>query len=906
MRLRRVVVPAVALLLSGFFAGAAPARAADAGTWTVAAPSDDFLPGGTPVAAIGYDPGAGTVTLGVSRGGHAVLLPSPVGIRTERADLTQGLTFLGRTTRRVSERYTTVVGKRTRRSATMTEARFAFRGTTGARVDLVVRVSRDGVAYRYALAADYGAVLGEASAFTVPVDATAWLAKYAVDNESQFTRTTAGAAAAGEYEHPALFDVDGQYLMLAESGVDGRYSGGRLVHDAGGGTYRVRLWDDRVQVTGALDTPWRTMVVGDLNTVAASTLTDDLAPPSRLRDTSWIRPGKVFWSWLSGGREAGESLETQESYVDYAAAHGWPYILVDAGWYFDPNWNYVTGWEQTSWMPSLVRYAAARQVKVITWIHYDQLDTAEERAARLPLFERWGVAGLKIDFMNSESQQMFQWYDAIIPEAAAHHLMLDFHGSTIEHGTQRTWPNVVTFEGVYGAEHSAAPSTADLTTLPFTRNVVGSMDYTPEAFQRVPPRRNTSDAHELALSVVYESGIQNFSGSIDAYRARPEAQRFLDQVPTVWDDTRLLAGSPGDSAVFARRAGDRWFLGGGYAGPARTAPVPLTLPGGRWLVDLVTDGPTGLVRQQRVVDAGTTMAVGIAQDGGFAAIACRWRPGLTSCDRPVQTIPATTVTVDPASTTLTPTASVTVTGGFTVDGSEAMTDVSVAPQVPAGWTVHGGPATARRVRPGQTVTGTWTVTAPADPTFGYLDIPVVARFHDPDRRRDFEDQQTFRVHTWKPLPAGWTYLSDLPFVASSNGLGPVERDLTNGQAAAGDGRGIAIRQVTYGKGLGTFAPATVSFALGGRCTELVADVGVDDEAGLDVARAGGAGGTVGFAVTGDGAALAAVGPVSTRDAARHLDVDLTGVSTMDLQVTDGGDGTLNDRASWGDARVHCG
>jgi hypothetical protein len=900
--MRRVALLAVALLVSGL---SAPAHASDGGTWTVAGPSDEFSSGGSPVASIGYDRAAGTVTLAVSRGGRSVLLPSPVGIRTERADLSQGLTFLGRTTRRVSERYTTVVGKRTQRSATMTEARFAFRGTTGARVDLVVRVSRDGVAYRYALPADDGAVLGEASAFTVPAGATAWLAKYAVDNESMFNRTTAATAAAGEYEHPALFEVDGQYLMLAESDVDGRYSGGRLVHDAGSSTYRVKLWDDRVQVTGALNTPWRTMVVGDLNTIATSTLTDDLATPSRIADTSWIRPGKVFWSWLSGGREAGESLETQESYVDYAAAHGWPYILVDAGWYFDPNWNYRTGWEQTSWIPQLVKYAADRQVRVITWIHYDQLDTAEERAVRLPLFEKWGVAGLKIDFMNSESQQMFQWYDTIIPEAAAHHLMLDFHGSTIPHGTQRTWPNVVTFEGVYGEEHSAAATTADLTTLPFTRNAVGSMDYTPEAFQRVAPRRLTSDGHELGLSVVFESGIQNFAGSIDAYRARPAAQRFLDQVPTVWDETRLLAGSPGDSAVFARRSGDRWFLGGAYSGAARTAQVPLTLPAGRWLVDLVTDGPTGLVSQRRTVDAGTTMAVDIAQDGGFAAIACRWRPGLASCDRPVRVIPPTTVTVDPASATLTPGASVTVTGGFTVDASEAMTDVTMAPQVPAGWTVHGGPVTARRVRAGQTVSGTWTVTVAAEPTFGYVNVPVVARFHDPDRHRDFADQQTFRVHTWRPLPAGWNYLSDLPFAASSNGLGPVERDLTNGPAGAGDGKGIAIREVTYGKGLGTFAPSTVSFALGGRCTELVADVGVDDEAGLDVARASGAGGTVGFAVTGDGVTLATTGTMSTKDAARRLDVDLTRVSTVDLQVTDGGDGTLNDRASWGDARVLC-
>jgi alpha-glucosidase len=161
------------------------------------------------------------------------------------------------------------------------------------------------------------------------------------------------------------------------------------------------------------------------------------------------------------------------------------------------------------------------------------------------------------------------------------------------------------------------------------------------------------------------------------------------------------------------------------------------------------------------------------------------------------------------------------------------------------------------------------------------------------------------VHTWRPLPAGWTYLSDLAFAAEHNGLGPVERDLTNGQAAAGDGRGIAIRRVTYGKGLGMFATGDVSFALGGRCTQLVTDVGVDDEAGLDVARQH-VGGTVAFSVAGDGTVLSDTGTMSTVDPARTLTVDVTGVSTLTLRVGDGGDGTQNDRASWADARVHCG
>jgi alpha-glucosidase len=626
----RVLAVGAGLIVAAVLFGVAPAGARErpaTAPWVVRAPG-----GGGPVATVGYDHTAGTVTLAVSRAGRPVLEPGPVGIVTERADLSGGLRFLRRTDRIVAERYTTTVGKRTERRALMAEARFAFAGAGGARLDLIVRVARDGVAYRYALPAGHGAVLRETSAFAVPAGAPAWLARYRQDYENPYLATTAGAAASGEYEHPALFESPGGYLLLTESDVDGRYAGARLVHEAGSGRYAVKLWnDERILGDGPLETPWRTMIVADLGTVSASTLADDLAPPSRVRDTSWIRPGKVFWSWLAGGREAGQSLALQQGYVDYAAEHGWPSVLVDAGWYFDRDWNYDPTWETTSWIPELVRYARARGVRVLTWIHFNELDTAEERAARLPLFERWGVAGLKVDFMDAESQERLQWYDRILPEAAAHHLTLNFHGSTIPHGIQRTWPHVMTMEAVHGAEKREL-TTTHLTSLPFTRNVVGSMDYTPMAWHR--PSRPTSDAHELALSVVFESGEVNLAGRVEDYRARPLAERYLDQVPTVWDETRLLAGRPAESAVFARRSGDRWFLGGGFAGAARTARVPLGLPAGRWLIDIVTDGPAGLVRQARVATAGDVLAIDVVRDGGFAAIACRWRPGLTSCDRP--------------------------------------------------------------------------------------------------------------------------------------------------------------------------------------------------------------------------------------------------------------------------------
>ena len=624
----RTAVTAVCASLAAALLGGVPAQAEQHDqAWSLSAGAH------APRAEVGLDDTTGRLTLAVSRDGRTVIEPSPVGLVTEQADLSKDLRFLHRKSRKVEERYRTRSGKRLDRRVRMNETRLSFVGAQGARLDLVVRAAADGIAYRYVLPAGSGDVLGEASAFTLPADAKAWLGAYRADNEGQFAQYTAATAPTGAYSDQALFSTDGGYTLLAESDLTGGYSGARLAHDQGTGTYRVELADERVAATGPLATPWRAMVTGDLATVTRSTFTDDLAPASKVRDTSWIRPGTVLWTWLAGGREAGQSLAAQKAYVDHAAQRHWPYEAVDAGWYYRPGEWDVTDpdWQTDSWMPELVRYARAKGVGIIVWIHQRDLDTPEERAQWLPTLEQWGVRGVKIDFMNSEAQPMLRWYDTVLAETAAHHLMVDFHGSTIPKGIQRTWPQVMTLEGVAG-EEKRTNTAAHLTTLPFTRNVVGSMDFTPGAFQRVGLRPN-SDAAEVGLTVAYESGLQMFAGTPESYAARPLAGAYFDQVPAAWDDTRLLAGTPGQEAVLARRSGDRWFLGGLYAGAARTARVPLALGPGRWLVETIRDGADGLVQDRRVLRGGDTLTVDVVANGGFAGLACPWRPGLTTCHR---------------------------------------------------------------------------------------------------------------------------------------------------------------------------------------------------------------------------------------------------------------------------------
>jgi alpha-glucosidase len=302
------------MLAVGTLTALAHAAGHDGGSWTVHQPRHqrDGI-----TAVVRLDATDGTVTLAARRGATTVLEPAPVGVVTAAADLTSGLRLDARHTRRVTEHYTMTTGKQLRRTARMTETRFSFTGRGGARLDLLVRVSDDGIAYRYALPGN-GAVTveREASAFRLPGSARAWLTPYTPNYERVYTPTTAAGAADGSYAYPSLFRVGDTYTLLTESDVDGRYAASRLVHEEGSGHYAVHLADASVTSAGPLATPWRTAVIGDLASVTESTLVDDLAPASRIEDTSWIRPGKVAWSWLDGFAAAQRSLATQQRFVD--------------------------------------------------------------------------------------------------------------------------------------------------------------------------------------------------------------------------------------------------------------------------------------------------------------------------------------------------------------------------------------------------------------------------------------------------------------------------------------------------------------------------------------------------------------------------------------------------------------
>ncbi|MBP2705927.1 glycoside hydrolase family 97 catalytic domain-containing protein [Microbispora sp. RL4-1S] len=678
----------------------------------------------------------------------------------------------------------------------------AFREAGGAEWQVIMRVARDGVAIRYALPALDGTVrvTGDRTAVTLPAGSRSWVLDYQTWYETP--RYGAGTAelSAGAYGLPLLTRLDAErHVLITESAIDGRFAGAHLragEPDADGGrTLRFTFADDAVEVARGPVTPWRVFLVGTLPRLVSSLLVEELAPPAspELEEAAWVRPGRAAWSWWSDFY-SGAQLEKQKHFVDVAAGLGWEHLLIDCGW-------------DETWVPEIVAYAGRRGVQVHLWAVWRDLN-GPEALRKLALWRSWGVAGIKVDFMESESKDRYRWYDTILTETARLGLMVNFHGSVIPRGWARTWPQVIGYEAIRGAEYyvffeNQALTAAHNVIQPFTRNIAGAMDATPVAFGA--GNRTTSDGHELGLSVAFECGITHFAGHVDAYTARPPAARFLAELAPYWEETVLLSGDPDSHAVVARRYGDRWFVGGIATGPARTVHVPFAELGVGpaaqvWIVgDASPAGDevpaTGLA--ETTTTAGHGVDVEVARDGGFVAIVAPADADLfRSAARPVRPAPA----VRPAVAEVGP------------DGVASLTtDADARLRLPPGWTARRAGDTGWAVRP-----------APSLPP-GHLGVVTV------ERDGDGVVPVIAHARVVRPLEPGSHALSGLPMLAFVNDDGPVERDQSNGGGNPGDGRPLRVAGQGFDRGLGTAPYSEARFHLGGHATTFTGAVGVDDE-----------------------------------------------------------------------------
>ena len=458
----------------------------------------------------------------------------------------------------IERTYSMLSGKRSECSYRYHEMIYVGENGTIKPIGITFSVTDDGVAFNFNES-------DESISYVIPEGTKRWMQSLKTDYEGFYPMST--SAKNGKYGYPALIEYgNGVFGLITETGIKHGNSCSYLVCD--GDEYKVTYTDED---TGNFH-PWRIIILGSLADIVESTMVTDFAEKCKIEDTSWIKPGVSSWIYWAYNHSSKDFKKVKE-YIDLAHDMGWPYTLIDWEWDEMSNGGKIE---------DALAYARKRGVKVNLWYNsgtswigqgapgpQDRLRTKEAREKEMTRLEQMGATGIKVDFFLPDGHEMVDYYLDILEDAARHHLLVDFHGCTIPRGWSRTWPNLMSMEAVYGAEwynnngrmtNAAASHNA---TLPFTRNVIGPMDYTPCTFTDSQNPHITTDCHELALPILFESGLQHMADRPEAYLGLPEHVRnLLSGLPSAWDDTRLLAGYPGESAVIARRSGDTWYIAG--------------------------------------------------------------------------------------------------------------------------------------------------------------------------------------------------------------------------------------------------------------------------------------------------------------------------------------------------------
>jgi len=483
-----------------------------------------------------------------------------------------------------------------------------------------------------------------------PSDATCWAARYrgfVGYQEDHFAKTTLGGIGTNDFVGAPLLvrTADDIYLAVAEAAlVD--YAGMFLAREDAAGrdgvTLVTRLAEQKDQtnvVTAALphQTPWRVFMLAQQPVkLLENDMILSLNAPSALSDTSWIQPGMMAWDhWWSG--DVKMNTATIKQYIQLAADMGWKYQLVDWQWYGPYNKPHadITKVNPAVDMDEVRRFAKEKGIKLWLWLHWTDVDRDDAYLKAFPLYEQWGIAGIKIDFMAREDQWMVNWYHKIVKKAAEHRLMVNFHGAYKPTGWRRTYPNLMTREGVLGNEWNrwSEKATPDhKCTIALTRNLLGEMDFTPGGFlnrtktafrsKEQPTKTQGTRAQELALFVIYESPLTCVCDHPDHYRDQPGGD-FLKLVPTVWDETVGVNGAVGEYVTVAKRKGTDWFLGTMTSWEPRRLDIPLDfLSRGKFEATIWRDGPDAaanaedLTRETKTVTRKDRLPLDLAPGGG--------------------------------------------------------------------------------------------------------------------------------------------------------------------------------------------------------------------------------------------------------------------------------------------------
>jgi hypothetical protein len=598
-------------------------------------------------------------TYSVSFKEQSVIHKSSLGIIREDADFTNSLkldSVSGVDT--IYDDYILTHGKKTKYSYTGFRKIFHLSNANGGKMDIIFQVSDDGVGFRYyfpEISSDTKKIVKENTGFSLSEKTKCWIQPitpsksgwgqvqpsyeehYVQDFEVEnLTDTTPG------WVFPALFKSGNIWVHITETFPLRNYCGSRLIHESQTANFTIGFPQKTENFPGGevnpasklpWYTPWRIITIGDsLKNIVESTLGTDLAEPSRLPDVSYIKPGRSSWSWVLL-KDDSTVYDVQKRFVDYAADMGWEYCLVDA------FWDQKIGFEK---IKELVKYAETKRVGIVLWYNSagdwnttvlspkSKLLTHTDRVAEFSKLKEFGVKGVKVDFFGADGQSMMAYYIDIIEDAAKYGLMVNCHGSTLPRGLHRTYPNLVSMEAIRGFEFvtfeqvNADRQPNHCCVIPFTRNVNDPMDFTPVCFSEVPNmQRKTSNAFELAVSVLFLSGLQHYAEVPQGMIKMPDyVKNILKAVPVSWNESKFVDGYPGKFVVIARRDNATWYVAG-INGENQDKTIKVTLPFiNRKEGVLISDGETNRSFSKNDIELNDSKSLNITikANGGFLLI----------------------------------------------------------------------------------------------------------------------------------------------------------------------------------------------------------------------------------------------------------------------------------------------
>lgn len=560
----------------------------------------------------------GSLSYCAAKHGKCILKESMLGIKTDLGDFIKELSFEREETAAIREEYSIPAGKKEIYSNHANELALFFKAHES---EFIVRLRAfdDGIAFRYEINHSGGSSLlvnREMTEFRIPpAYGSMWLQDLVPTYEGPYNARSWDKSINGQpFGMPSLFfsESDGMWLMLNEANVintNGSYCSCHLTGNENGCMTIAFAPEEKggpLKSPLPFKSPWRYAVIAEsLDELVNSTVNYNLNPPSVIDDVSWIRPGRALWSWWQDMNGAQLYLESRD-YVDMAAAYGFEGLTLDCGW-------------DACWVKDLCEYAHKKGIQIWIWTPMQRLDTREKAEELIHLWAGWGVDGLKIDFFENDSQHTMWQYHMMADLMIRHRLMINFHGSVKPMGEGRTWPNFMTAEGIMGMEHyqwSNLPDAVHNCTVPFTRNVAGPMDYTPTAFSNIK-NKNTTMGHQLALPVVFDSGVTNYALAL-RFMEGWKGTDFLRRTKSHYKGVKVLSGYPGDHAAILRYTDTEWLIGV-ITAPKKKVTLPLDFLGeGGYEAEIYEDSAKGemISVTRRKVKACDILELGLLAAGG--------------------------------------------------------------------------------------------------------------------------------------------------------------------------------------------------------------------------------------------------------------------------------------------------